>query len=182
MVNNELEQVVISGAALITGLGASRAETWRGVVAGKRAFGKLSTIESEVPGGAEGAEAAALEGEDEAETIPREARYLRRAIRDALADAGFGERLGYEPSRCACVLGTTLHGMRSAGRFLRTGSFRMPRNISRWQHAATCARRLADRRRGGDQLLGLFIEPRERCAGGDDAAEQASGSGNSRGI
>lgn len=56
--------------------------------------------------------------------LPREVRYLRRAILDALAEAGIDSSLsGFDPSRCAFMLGTTLHGMRAGGQFLRSGDF-----------------------------------------------------------
>ena len=36
-------------------------------------------------------------------------------------EAGVLDKLPYEPHRCGFMLGTTLHGMRAGGRFLRTG-------------------------------------------------------------
>ena len=50
----------------------------------------------------------------------REVMYLRRAIDEALAHAGIVPASTYAPSRCGFMLGTTLHGMRAAGRFLRS--------------------------------------------------------------
>ena len=46
---------------------------------------------------------------------------MRRAIADALADDGVAGSLTYRAGRCGIVLGTTLHGMREGGKFLRTG-------------------------------------------------------------
>jgi 3-oxoacyl-[acyl-carrier-protein] synthase II len=50
-------------------------------------------------------------------------RYLRWTIERALAEAGALDALPYEPHRCGFMLGTTLHGMRAAGQFLRSGDY-----------------------------------------------------------
>src|SRR5205823_5886705 len=77
----------------------------------------------------DGGQAPNLPGDDEPGT-PREVRYLRHALRDALADAGFAEgKLPYPPERCGLIIGTTLHGMRAGGQFLRTGDFEPLRNF-----------------------------------------------------
>ena len=56
----------------------------------------------------------------EPKLLARETRYLRRAILDALESAE-ASPLPYASARCGIVLGTTLHGMRAAGEFLRGG-------------------------------------------------------------
>src|SRR5438105_2324101 len=115
-------QVVITGAALITCLGATRDETWQAVREGRCGMGAMPALEQPIPDGHTGGQAVDLP-ENFAPELPREARYLRRAILDAITDAGLdihGTDWPYEPPRCGVLLGTTLHGMRAAGRFLRT--------------------------------------------------------------
>ncbi|HEY8666115.1 MAG TPA: beta-ketoacyl-[acyl-carrier-protein] synthase family protein, partial [Tepidisphaeraceae bacterium] len=63
------------------------------------------------------------------EHAPREVRYLSRAIREALDHAGLSESIPYPPDRCGIMLGTTLHGMRAAGQYLRTSDFSFLRHF-----------------------------------------------------
>ena len=115
--------VVISGAGLVTPLGLSREATWEAVRAGKCGLGLLPAIEQELPPGSTGGQAPDLPELSDANQ-PREVRYLRRAIADALKDAGVDPASTYSPSRCGVMLGTTLHGMRAAGKFLRGNEHR----------------------------------------------------------
>jgi 3-oxoacyl-[acyl-carrier-protein] synthase II len=84
-------------------------------------MGPLTDLEQPLPAGRDGGQAPSLPP-DFCPDLPREARYLRWAILAALSDAGLAQGplgLPYSPERCGIVLGTTLHGMRSAGKFLR---------------------------------------------------------------
>jgi 3-oxoacyl-[acyl-carrier-protein] synthase II len=112
-------RIVISGAGLATGLGLSREQTWESVRRGRCAMGPMSAIETPLPPGKDGGQAPDLPG-DFAPELPREARYLRWAINQAIGDARV-EPASVQPRRCVCLLGTTLHGMRAAGRYLRNG-------------------------------------------------------------
>ncbi len=112
--------VVISGAAIISPLGLTREETWAGVRAGRCGMKPLSAVETPLPPDRLGGQAVDLPP-DFAPDQQRVVRYLRRAILDALADAGMADSIPYPPARCGVMLGTTLHGMRCGGRFLRTG-------------------------------------------------------------
>ena len=116
--NDSSEQVLITGAGLISPLGLTREQTWEAVRQGRCGMGRLSAMECPLPEGAEGGQAPPLEC-DFAPDLPRETRYLRRALLDALRDAGLEQEIPYPRARCGIVLGTTLHGMRCAGRFLR---------------------------------------------------------------
>jgi len=60
---------------------------------------------------------------DFAPELPREARYLRHALFEAMRDAAIDRKLPCPPERCGILLGTTLHGMRSAGRMLRSNDY-----------------------------------------------------------
>ncbi|HEY1921558.1 MAG TPA: beta-ketoacyl-[acyl-carrier-protein] synthase family protein [Tepidisphaeraceae bacterium] len=115
---SERESIVISGAGLVTGLGLSREQTWEAVLRGECAMGPMSAIETPLPG-KDGGQAADLP-ETFAPKLPREARYLKWAISQALKDARVDESRAKNRRRCVCLLGTTLHGMRAAGRYLRS--------------------------------------------------------------
>ena len=74
-------------------------------------MGPMPALEQPLPPGHTGGQCPDLEA-DFATGLPREARYLRRAIIDALADAAIAAPWPYGPSRCGMMIGTTLHGMR----------------------------------------------------------------------
>lgn len=115
--------IVMTGAAAITCLGATLEETWRAVLAGRCGIGVLTELESPAPEGKGGGQAVALP-EDYEPDMPREARYLRHTIADALQSAGLSAAaMPYPSQKCGIVLGTTLHGMREAGKFLRTHDY-----------------------------------------------------------
>lgn len=114
--------IVITGMGLCSALGSSVEQTWRAVLSGRCGSGAMSQIESPLPPGKDGCQAAPLPDDFEPD-LPREARYLRWTILAALRDAGVIERTPADPARRAVMLGTTLHGMRAAGRFLRSGSY-----------------------------------------------------------
>ncbi len=111
--------VVMTGAGLACCLGLDRDTAWRGVVEGRSGIGPLTAIESPLLPGMDGGQAPDLPNASEDE--PREIGYLRLAMKQALREASSPGPLPYAASRCGIVVGTTLHGMRSGGRFLRTG-------------------------------------------------------------
>jgi 3-oxoacyl-[acyl-carrier-protein] synthase II len=125
--------IVISGAALITPLGLSLESTWNAVRAGRCGLGDLPAIEQPLPPGSTGGQAPALPA-DFAPHLPREVRYLRRAIADALQNAHIDPGRSYSTARCGFMLGTTLHGMRSGGEFLRSKD---PSHLSHFLAGAT---------------------------------------------
>jgi 3-oxoacyl-[acyl-carrier-protein] synthase II len=122
------EPVVISGIGLAASLGISAEEVWRGILQSRRSIGAMPALESAPPSDAGGYQAADLPV-DFAPELPREARYLRWTIEQALADARAAEVLATKPERCGIVLGTTLHGMRGGGAFLRSGDFKHLRDF-----------------------------------------------------
>src|SRR5688500_12484129 len=109
---------------MVTPLGLTRHGTWAAVVRGRCGAGPLTAMEQPLAPGRDGGQAPDLPGEPEPGT-PREVRYLRHALHDALADAGLSTdgKLPYPPERCGLMIGTTLHGMRAGGEFLRTNDF-----------------------------------------------------------
>ena len=111
----------ITGVGLATCLGTDAAATWRAVLGGENGFGPMAAMEWPLPPGSDGGEARPLPV-DYRPDLPREARYLRWTVEATLTDAGYatgGGGLPCEPGRAAVMLGTTLHGMRAGGRFLR---------------------------------------------------------------
>ncbi|HSU69571.1 MAG TPA: beta-ketoacyl-[acyl-carrier-protein] synthase family protein [Tepidisphaeraceae bacterium] len=119
-VTRSSDQIVITGVGLVTPLGLSLDETWRAVSAGRCGMGPMSAMESPLPAGADGGQAPDLPTEF-APTLPRESRYLRFAILQALRDAGLEADRPCDADRCGIALGTTLHGMRAGGEFFRSG-------------------------------------------------------------
>ena len=82
----------------------------------------LTALESPLPPDRLGGQALDLP-EDYRRDDPREVRYLSWTIADALRDAGIADQPPYPSQRCGVVLGTTLHGMRAGGKFLRSNSY-----------------------------------------------------------
>lgn len=122
------DPIVITGTGLVTSLGLSSEETWRNVLVARPSLGPMPVLETPAPDGKGGYQAVDLPV-DFAPESPREVRYLRWTLRQALDSAGIGNTLPYSPQRCGYVLGTTLHGMRSGGAFLRTGDFNQLRDF-----------------------------------------------------
>jgi 3-oxoacyl-[acyl-carrier-protein] synthase II len=117
------DPVVITGAGMVTCLGLDRHATWAAVRQGRSGMGSLSAMEQPLAAGKDGGQAPDLPP-DESPGEPREVRYLRRAIVDALRDAGISRAsLPVDPARAGLMLGTTLHGMRAGGAHLRTGDY-----------------------------------------------------------
>ncbi|MBS0197020.1 MAG: beta-ketoacyl-[acyl-carrier-protein] synthase family protein [Planctomycetes bacterium] len=107
--------IVITGMGLATNLGRDVNTTWAGIRAGRIGLGPMSEMESPLPPSSVGGQAMDLPAQYSPE-LPREARYLRWVIEQALKEAS----ASYKPDRCATILGTTLHGIRAGGRFLRS--------------------------------------------------------------
>jgi 3-oxoacyl-[acyl-carrier-protein] synthase II len=91
--------------------------TWSNIAAGRVGIGPIPAVESELPSGSTGGQAPELP-DGYCTSVPREARYLRWVIEQALAISRPTE---VAPTRVGLVLGTTLHGIRAGGRFLRGG-------------------------------------------------------------
>src|SRR5262245_47877091 len=92
-------------------------------------MGPMSALESTLPQGRTGGQAPVLPVEF-MPNAPREVRYLRWALDDVLRDCGLmgefqsGFRVPRSAFRVGVVLGTTLHGIRQGGVYLRTGDAR----------------------------------------------------------
>lgn len=112
-------QVVITGMGLATALGIDVASTWLAVSRGECGVKPMPALEQTPDPDKGGGQAVDLP-EDFQPDQPRHTRYLAWTIRQALTSAGAADQLPYEAHRCGVVLGTTLHGMRCAGRFVRT--------------------------------------------------------------
>ncbi|MCX5689748.1 MAG: beta-ketoacyl-[acyl-carrier-protein] synthase family protein, partial [Planctomycetota bacterium] len=114
--------IVITGTGMATSLGLDAASTLAAIRAGRIGLGAVPAMESPLPDGALGGQALDLPASF-APGLPREIRALRWVITKALT-AAFPAPRGnpYSPRRCALILGTTLHGIRAGGRFLRTNN------------------------------------------------------------
>jgi 3-oxoacyl-[acyl-carrier-protein] synthase II len=143
--NHNKVPVLITGAGLITPLGLDTQSTWEGIAAGRCGLGPLSVIEQPEAAPKGGGQAPDLP-EDFASDQPREVRYLRWALNEAIDDAGLAESsdhpLDCPTHRIGFVLGTTLHGMRSGGRFLRSGD---PKDLQTFLAGSVLQQVLADR-------------------------------------
>jgi 3-oxoacyl-[acyl-carrier-protein] synthase II len=117
-----VDPIVITGIGLVTSLGLTAEQTWQGVLTGRASIGPMPALETPAPDGKGGYQAPGLP-DDFAAGLPREIRYLRWTISAALRQANALESSPYEPRRCGFVLGTTLHGMRAGGQFLRTNDY-----------------------------------------------------------
>ena len=114
--------IVITGAGLVTCQGLAAEETWKGVLTRRRAMGPMPALESPLPPGRTGGQAPDLP-QSFFPDAPRESRYLRWALLSTLGDPrGAVPSFPYAPRRIGIILGTTLHGIRQGGVYLRTGN------------------------------------------------------------
>lgn len=123
--------LVISGAGVISPLGATLAETHAAVQAGRVGLAPYTQLEQNEAAtrlGLRGGECPGLTG------VPPERRAiegLARAVGEALASARLDKAAWpFDPARCGVALGTTLHGMPAHGSFLRTGDKRALRGFN----------------------------------------------------
>jgi 3-oxoacyl-[acyl-carrier-protein] synthase II len=116
------DSIVLTGVGLCTSLGTDAETTWQAVLGGAIGIGPLTEVESPLPVGSVGGQAASLRA-DYRPDLPREARALRWTVEHALANAGIerSRRTFPAPDRCFAMLGTTLHGLRAGGRYIRSG-------------------------------------------------------------
>ncbi len=140
------DDIVITGAGLVSSLGLNRETTWNAIKAGRCGIGPLSAVESPLDPDKGGGQVVDPDEQSTTTSMPREVRLLRRAICEAMSDAGIeftgGQvSLPCKPSRCAILLGTTLHGMRNGGAFLRSGD---PQRLKDFPAGATLRGATAD--------------------------------------
>jgi 3-oxoacyl-[acyl-carrier-protein] synthase II len=118
---------VITGMGIAASLGLDPESVWQAIISATTSspparvgMGPIPIIEQPLPEGATGGQAADLPT-NYCPSLSREPRYLRWAIEQALHAAALPSASRcYPPTRCAVILGTTLHGIRAGGRFLRT--------------------------------------------------------------
>lgn len=120
--------IVITGIGLATSLGLSPESTWQSILEGKCGIGPMPALEQPAPTGKGGGQALDLPT-DFLPEAPREVRYLRWTILQALRQANAEDSIPYVSQRCGVLLGTTLHGMRAAGQFLRSGDYAPLKNF-----------------------------------------------------
>lgn len=122
MVNDQNSDIVISGAGLVTSLGRDCESTWQAVLRGQCGVAPLTAIESPLNPNLGGGEVRDPDlGPNVDPANPRETQLLQLAMQEAWASAGLASNKPNLSKRYAVVLGTSLHGMRNGGAFLRTG-------------------------------------------------------------
>ena len=110
--------IVITGCAIVCPLGLSREAAFERLCRGECGTGgPLSDLESSACVESGGGQAPPLPA-DFVPDLPRESRYLRRVAIDALQDALLGD---CRDRRVGIIVGSTLHGIRGLGRYLRAG-------------------------------------------------------------
>src|SRR6266851_10524301 len=94
------DNIVITGIGLAASLGLSPAQVWEGILSGRSGMGPLTAMEQPLPPQRDGGQAVELPADFEAE-LPREVRYLRWTIGQALAQAGLSspQDASYVPER-----------------------------------------------------------------------------------
>ena len=130
--------VGITGIGVATCLGADAESTWRAILTTRDGMAPMTEIESPLPSGSLGGQCVPLPANYRPD-LPREARYLRWTVEHALNAANLDHQSPYQPSRRVVSLGTTLHGIRAGGRFLRTGD---PAQLTTFLAGATANRAL----------------------------------------
>lgn len=119
----ESDPILITAAALITPLGLDKESTWKQVQGGQCGLDQpLTAMEQPLAPGRKGGQCPDLPA-DELPEDSREVRYLHHAVGQAISEARLATQNPYSPDRCGIILGTTLHGIRAAGRYLRFGNF-----------------------------------------------------------
>jgi len=131
------EPIVITGVGLCTSLGIDAETTWQAVRSNQIGIATLTEVESALPIASVGGQALELPSHYRPD-LPREARSLRWTIEHALADAAIPSIHNSQvaPDRCFAMLGTTLHGLRAGGRYLRSGN---PAELSSFLAGATAS-------------------------------------------
>jgi 3-oxoacyl-[acyl-carrier-protein] synthase II len=162
---NVPRDIAVTGAACATSLGLDRESTWKSLCQGLFGLGPMTALESVPSPDKGGGQAPDLPDAADAAS-PREVRYLGRVIRDAWQESVADSLLPYPPDRCGIVLGTTLHGMRAAGAYLRNGDY--------GQLSAFLAGAVVNRSVGDVPLRGWSVSPCAACASGLAAIAQAS--------
>jgi len=154
--NAHRPDIVITGTGLVSCFGLTPDAAWEAVCERRDAMRPFSLCESPLPAARTGGEAP----DPPAPALPDEARetcLLRTAIDAALRQSRFHAGRS-APHRTAVVFGTTLHGMRRAGEFLRTQN---PDSLSTFLAAPTLFRALR-----GLNISGPVLSNCSACSSG----------------
>ncbi len=116
---NGTRRVVVTGMGMVTALGNDVASTWEGLVAGRSGIGRIAAFD---PSRVDSQIAAEVKDFDASRVLDRKDlrrtdRYIQLALvaaREALDQAGFGDRFeGEEAERTGVILGSGLGGVHS---------------------------------------------------------------------
>jgi 3-oxoacyl-[acyl-carrier-protein] synthase II len=138
---DEADRIVVTGVGLNCCLGLNAEDVWQRVRSGECGIGPLTALEQPDARreGGQAPEPNVFYQAGDGRTL-REVSFLRMAISEALRQAELDASHWPEPDRIGIVLGTTLAGMRSGGKFLRTEDFSVLQDFpasSTLHHAAT---------------------------------------------
>ncbi len=111
----------MTGVGLVTALGLSAGDTFAATLEGRSGLGPMPDLEQPPSPDKGGGQALSLPAAY-SPSFSRAARYLRFAVEQALIQAGPARTTAI---RVGAVVGTTLHGMRAGGKFLRRGDPRL---------------------------------------------------------
>ena len=178
----------------MTCLGLDRETTWRAVLRGECGVGPLTALQTQTsrlcPPPPKGGRCRTCRPTNTLISPARSATSPTPSSRVAQRDAGrnggrAGRAAAVSSHRCGFMLGTTLHGMRGGGDFLRTGDYSALRLFwppARWRGRPPCCRRNGNPGVRGDDVLGLLVQPRQHRLGRHPVAGRRTRLGRRRRV
>jgi len=110
-------RVVVTGMGAVTPVGNDVATMWRSLVEGKSGAGPItkfdaSTFEVRFACEVKGFDALNYMDRKEAKRADQFTQYAVAAAKQAMDDAGFGDRTGYEPDNTGVIIGSGIGGLK----------------------------------------------------------------------
>jgi 3-oxoacyl-[acyl-carrier-protein] synthase II len=110
-------RVVVTGMGAVTPVGNDVATMWRSIVDGKSGAGPItkfdaSTFEVRFACEVKGFDALNYMDRKEAKRADQFTQYAVAASRQAMDDAGFGDKTGYEPDQTGVIIGSGIGGLK----------------------------------------------------------------------
>jgi len=110
-------RVVVTGMGAVTPVGNDVATMWRSIVGGKSGAGPItkfdaSTFEVRFACEVKGFDALNYMDRKEAKRADQFTQYAVAASKQAMEDAGFGDKTGYEPDQTGVIIGSGIGGLK----------------------------------------------------------------------
>jgi len=110
-------RVVVTGMGAVTPVGNDVATMWRSIVDGKSGAGPItkfdaSTFEVRFACEVKGFDALNYMDRKEAKRADQFTQYAVAASKQAMEDAGFGDKTGYEPDQTGVIIGSGIGGLK----------------------------------------------------------------------